>query len=81
MMLLIGLVGGYFGRPLIESQTADSVPVAAASTPTQSPAGDAEASAQNPSAGTLMDAVVAQTRHFKGSPDAPVTIVEFSDFQ
>jgi protein-disulfide isomerase len=29
----------------------------------------------------LMDAVVAQTRHFKGDPNAPVTIVEFGDFK
>jgi protein-disulfide isomerase len=29
----------------------------------------------------LMDFLVADTRHFKGDPDAPVTILEFSDFR
>ena len=81
IMLSIGLLAGYFGRPLITPESADGMSVAAASTPTPSPAGNAEASAQGSPAGTLMDAVVAQTRHFKGSPDAPVTIIEFSDFQ
>lgn len=29
----------------------------------------------------VMTDLVGQTRHFKGSPDASVTILEFSDFQ
>ena len=28
-----------------------------------------------------MGAVVAQTRHFEGDPNAPVTMIEFGDFQ
>jgi predicted small lipoprotein YifL len=31
--------------------------------------------------GEIMDYLVLNTRHFKGDPDAPVVIIEFSDFQ
>jgi hypothetical protein len=81
VMLAVGLAAGYLGRPLVAPQAAESAAVAATSSanpPANSPA--------NPAAGdqaqaTLMDAVVAQTRHFKGDANARVTIVEFGDFQ
>lgn len=52
--------------------------------PTSTP--ETPAAAATPSVGdtgtpTLVDAVAAQTRHFQGDADAPVTIIEFGDFQ
>jgi protein-disulfide isomerase len=72
-MLAVGIAAGYFGRPLVTPEPLAATPVASAGT---SAAADA-----SPDAAALMDAVVAHTRHFKGDPDAPVTIIEFSDFQ
>lgn len=79
VLLLIGLAGGYFGRPLLDrsfkSQTATEVsPTPSAVAEETSPNEDAQRKA-------FMEAVVSQTRHFKGDPNAPVTIIEFSDFQ
>lgn len=71
--LVIGLLAGYFGRPLVTPRPLDPTPVSAEETVTPS--------TNNAAVATLMDAVVAQTRHFKGDPDAPITIIEFSDFQ
>jgi hypothetical protein len=68
VMLAVGLLGGYYARPLLaptpssSSQTTEGTQVSSAS--------QAE----------LMEVVIAQTRHFKGDSDAPVTIIEFSDF-
>lgn len=79
LMLVIGLLGGYYGRPILE---AGRIPSASSS---NSPSGvvtiptpEADLAAQQQA---LMEAVVSETRHFKGDPDAPVTIIEFSDFQ
>lgn len=79
VMLIIGLLGGYYGRPLLEAggnptvsgqnSSADAVTI---------PTPDAELATQQQA---LMKAVVSETRHFKGDSDAPVTIIEFSDFQ
>ena len=75
-MLVVGALLGYFGRPLVTPRPLEALAVAAAT-----PQDEVAASAADPSAATFMDAVVAQTRHFKGNADAPVTMVEFSDFQ
>jgi protein-disulfide isomerase len=76
LMLCIGMLAGYFGRPLVTPQPLEAAPAAPAEA---LPASDSAPG--QPSAATLMDAVVAQTRHFKGNSAAPVTIIEFADFQ
>jgi len=83
--VLIGVVIGYLGRPLLASEPQRAAQpqvesVADASAPT-SPTAAPASSADNSSAQTLMASMVAKTRHFRGNPDAPVTIIEFSDFQ
>ena len=70
VMLIIGLLGGYYGRPLV-SGTKEQTTVPESITPTQADAGNEE----------LMAYLVSQVRHFKGNPDAPVTLIEFGDFQ
>lgn len=80
LMLVIGLLGGYFGRSLLLSQYP---PSASSSQPDAVSAADASDSSQNQPTNPdeLMAFVVGQIRHFKGDPDAPVTIIEFGDFQ
>jgi hypothetical protein len=72
-MLIIGLFGGYYGRPLIVDGDEPAV----------SPQTIAPVQSQGAEAGNeeLMDYLVSQARHFSGDPDAPVTLVEFGDFQ
>jgi protein-disulfide isomerase len=86
VMLVIGLLAGYFGRPLLqkdETASATRTPAAAA-TPVAIPTAASAAGVTVPqisSAEELMAYLVSQATHFKGDADAPVTIVEFSDFQ
>jgi ABC-type xylose transport system permease subunit len=39
------------------------------------------ASGATPSGTSGFDGIVSKTRHFRGNANAPVTIIEFSDFQ
>jgi hypothetical protein len=82
-MLVIGLLGGFFLRPFIRPAESEPAPAQAA----VQPAPDNQA--PNAASGTpvptidragLMQAVVDRTRHFLGDPEAPVTIIELSDF-
>ena len=89
LMLVLGLLAGYFVRPFISEQLAAETPVAAA--PANTPSGEAPTAANPPSQvlvtqqpaslQEVMDYLVPQIRHIKGDPEAPVTIIEFSDFQ
>ena len=70
VVLLLGVLVGILIRPLMISQHSNG-------------ASTISARAAGPSSGQtrLMDAAIARTRHFKGDSNAPVTIIEFSDFQ
>jgi len=77
VMLVLGLLVGYYMRPLILAQSsnatiASSVITTAAAIPTA----DQSEAQQN-----LMASLIPKTRHFKGDPNAPVTMIEFGDFQ
>jgi len=81
--LVVGLLGGYFGRPWLESRLGattlakgNSQAEVASEGPTATP--DPQVAAQRQA---LMDALIAQTKHFRGVSDAPITMIEFSDFQ
>ena len=75
VMLVLGLLVGYYGRPLILGQVQSEASVNS-SPPVVIPTADNSAAQQK-----LMKTVLAKTRHFKGDPNAPVTIIEFADFQ
>jgi hypothetical protein len=79
VMLVLGLAGGYLIRAAPPTETAGSTAsptaVALAETATPQPTISAEERQQ------MMDFVISKTRHFKGDPNAPVTLIEFSDFQ
>lgn len=78
-------IGLLINRPAANSQvvvTATPDPgnqtVAQATTQNASEASGDTNSAPTP---TIMDFVLSDARHFQGSPDAPITLVEFSDFK
>ena len=76
VMLILGLLAGYYIRPLILAQSTNAASSAIISPPVAIPTADNSATQKQ-----LMDSVVAKTRHFKGDANAPVTIIEFADFQ
>jgi hypothetical protein len=83
LMLVLGLLGGYFLRPLLPFGEAETpTPVAAAPTAgSASSAPAAQGTTQPQNLQELMDYLIPQIKHFKGDPNAPVTLIEFSDFQ
>ena len=95
LMLVVGLLAGYFGRPLLNNSSASDGAVAALGTaaalatqnvvvPTAqgaNPTATTDPTQQALSAQQMMDSLIKQTRNFQGDPNAKVTIIEFSDYQ
>jgi hypothetical protein len=81
-MLVVGLLLGYTGRPIVQPLLAGSAGATQAAGTQQ-----AELPSVNPTLApgeptpTLMEFLVSNTQHFKGDADAPVTMIEFSDYQ
>jgi hypothetical protein len=72
---ILGGVAGWYARPVLEKPG----PTISPTEPARQPASAATPVA-NPVPGFIATAV-SRTRQWKGDPDAPVTIVEFADFQ
>jgi len=73
VMLVLGLLVGYYMRPLILAQSFSATTASIVTPPGST---DPSAAQKN-----LMASLIPKTRHFKGDPNAPVTIIEFGDFQ
>lgn len=85
VMLLVGLVAGYWVRPLVDAARNGPVAVITAAPQAAAPAARqpepaADAAAVTEGRQAMMDALIAQTRHFEGDPNAPITIIELSDY-
>ncbi len=88
--LVVGLLAGYFGHPLLVKNPQTTQPVAAVNTPAATIPADLATGPTptvNPtiaaidSTEKLMAYLVQNTTHFQGDPNATVTIIEFSDYQ
>ncbi len=81
LMLLLGLLGGYFGRPLI-TEGVEPTPISEVESDLEEdPNISLSEEDREAQKAVLMDTLIGEIRHFQGEADAPVTIIEFSDFQ
>jgi hypothetical protein len=75
LTLMLGGAGVYYLRPML-----DGAGPAAERARAPSVTEPARSGVTGPPS-SLMEAAVGRTRHWKGAANAPVTIVEFGDFQ
>jgi len=74
VMLIIGALAGFYARPTVLGQLPENASGAspAVAIPTQDRSEEQQ---------RLMASLIPRVRHFIGSSNAPVTIIEFGDFQ
>ncbi|HSB65454.1 MAG TPA: hypothetical protein VLD65_02695 [Anaerolineales bacterium] len=82
IMLVVGLLAGYFGRPLVSKGSAgDGATQVTQEVAALNPASTATPTVDPAQIQQLMDSIVSQTKNFQGDPNATVTLIEFSDYQ
>jgi protein-disulfide isomerase len=85
IFLVVGLLGGYFGRPLMNKgldTTGNVATVVTPDTSVQTTQSALPTATVDPTqVKQLMDSIISQTTNFQGDPNATVTIIEFSDYQ
>jgi protein-disulfide isomerase len=92
IVFAVGLAIGFFGRPMVTpaeevvvTVVVTSQAAVAKATATPEPATPSAETKSGANEGrptpTIMDFILSDTRHFQGDPNAPVTMVEFSDFR
>jgi hypothetical protein len=83
IMLVVGLLAGYFGRPLIYKDSgSDGVTQVTQEGATSINPGVTPTATVDPAQiQELMDSIIAKTTNFQGDPSATVTLIEFSDYQ
>ncbi len=74
VMLVIGALAGFYARPVVLGQSPESA--SGASPVVAIPTEDRSEEQQR-----LMASLIPSVRHFIGDANAPVTIIEFGDFQ
>jgi hypothetical protein len=74
VMLVVGVLAGFYARPSMLGQLPENASVT-------TPAVAIPTADQTESQQRLMATLIPRTRHFLGDPNAPVTIIEFGDFQ
>jgi hypothetical protein len=83
-MLVVGLVVGYLGRGAFgpEARAAKATLTAEAiAAQTQAVAELSAAETRVVANAEVMQMIISKTLHFKGQSDAPVTLIEFSDYK
>lgn len=79
VMLVLGLLVGFYLRPLTLAQASSAV--TSSSSAISTPAATLPTADQTAARQALMASILPKVRHFQGDPKAPVTVIEFGDFQ
>jgi len=81
VIFMLGIAVGFLVRPAVVGETYVEVIVTATPDPDREALAQSDSANDTPPTPTIMGFVLADTRHFQGNAEAPVTIVEFSDFK